>query len=90
MQVDAVVALRFLIDALDAQQLPQVKAVLPGLLNEIFGLMNKVLTGPSGSADKAQAGPIKRQTDLHNAISMEEIPILALTSICLFVCFVGW
>ena len=59
-QVDAVVALRFLIDALDAQQLPQVKAVLPGLLNEIFGLMNKVLARPSGTAVQAQAVLIER------------------------------
>ncbi|KAK9813831.1 hypothetical protein WJX73_000701 [Symbiochloris irregularis] len=42
-QVDAVVALRYLIDALDEQQLPLVKAALPSLLNEIFSLMNKYM-----------------------------------------------
>lgn len=40
--MDSVVALRHLIDAFDAEELPRVKAVLPQLLEEIFKLMNKV------------------------------------------------
>jgi len=41
-RVDAVAALRNLVDAFDKDDLPSIKPLIPNLLNQLFALMNEV------------------------------------------------
>ena len=93
--MDAVVALRYLIDALDTEQLPLVKAALPGLLTEIFSLMNKVrrsswpgraTSSVAGVCRSSQAPSTRHPNGLLRLSSCSEVPLSTSTAAAAVCC----